>query len=71
MFVLSGELTAAASLMDEMQALMEVTHSSIAPYPALGLAVLRGRQGEASTLIETATRDAVRRGEGTGIAMVE
>lgn len=71
MLLFSGELAAVASLTDEIQAVTEATGSNLAPYAALGLAAFRGGQAEASALIETATRDVIRRGEGVGIASIE
>jgi ATP/maltotriose-dependent transcriptional regulator MalT len=47
------------------------TGSSRAPYAALALAALRGRQAEASALIEATIRDVARRGEGLGLAVAE
>jgi tetratricopeptide (TPR) repeat protein len=65
----AGELTAAASAAEEMQAAVEATGSNIAPYGALGLAAFRGREAEASALIETALKDASSRGEGLAISV--
>ncbi|MBO0850258.1 MAG: LuxR family transcriptional regulator, partial [Pseudonocardia sp.] len=63
----AGELTAAASLIDELQAVKEATGSGLAPYAALGLAALRGDEARASALVEITINDVTRRGEGTGI----
>ncbi|MFC5266043.1 AAA family ATPase [Kribbella qitaiheensis] len=63
----AGELAAAASLLEEAQVVTEATGSRIAPYGALALAALRGREAEISTLV-TATKDDVElRGEGIAI----
>ena len=43
MLLFAGELTAAASLMEEVQAVTEATGSNLAPHSALGLAALRGK----------------------------
>jgi DNA-binding CsgD family transcriptional regulator len=67
----AGELAAAASAADEMQAVLEVTGTNIAPYGALGLAAFRGREAEALTLIEATLRDAPRRVEGLAISAAE
>ena len=58
----AGELTTAASLVDEIQAATEATGSNLAPYGAVGLAALRGREPEAISLIdaEPRGRDAAR-----------
>jgi DNA-binding CsgD family transcriptional regulator len=71
MLLFAGDLTAAASLIDEIQAVTEATGGSRAPYGALALAALRGRQAEASALIEGTIRDVTRRGEGLGVAVAE
>ena len=47
----AGELAAAASLVDEVQAVTEATRGRLAPYGAVSLAVWRGREAEASELI--------------------
>jgi DNA-binding CsgD family transcriptional regulator len=67
----SGELARAESLLDEMRAATEATGMEIAPYPALWLAALRGRDAELSRLCETTARDALARGEGFVIAITE
>jgi DNA-binding CsgD family transcriptional regulator/tetratricopeptide (TPR) repeat protein len=67
----AGEFALAASLMAEVKSVTEATGSSIAPYAALGLAALRGRKAEALELIEAATRDAERLGEGGGLSFVQ
>jgi DNA-binding CsgD family transcriptional regulator len=71
MLLFAGDMGAAASLIDEIQAVTEATGSSRAPYAALALAALRGRQAEASALIEATIRDVARRGEGLGLAVAE
>jgi DNA-binding CsgD family transcriptional regulator len=71
MLLFAGDLTAAASLVDEIATVTEATGSNPSPYAALTLAALRGRQAEASALIEATTRDVTRRGEGIGIAVAE
>jgi DNA-binding CsgD family transcriptional regulator len=67
----AGELTTAASTAEEMQVAVEATGSIQAPYAALGLAGFRGREAEASALIEGALRDAPQRGEGLAISAAE
>src|SRR5262249_31769159 len=62
-----GDLTAAAALIGEATAASEATGGDLAPYAALALAALRGREDEATALIETATREATARGEGAGL----
>jgi DNA-binding CsgD family transcriptional regulator len=67
----AGDLTTAASLIQELQAATEATGSNLAPYAALGLAVFHGAQAEATTLIDVMISDATRRGEGTAITFAE
>jgi DNA-binding CsgD family transcriptional regulator len=49
----------------------EATGSSIAPYGALAFAVFRGREAQAAHLIQTATDDVGRRGEGGALGFVD
>jgi DNA-binding CsgD family transcriptional regulator len=67
MMLFAGNLTAAASLTSELQAITEATGSGLAPYAALGLAAFRGDEAEASALIDATMEDMTRRGEGIGI----
>jgi DNA-binding CsgD family transcriptional regulator len=67
----SGDLTAAASVTEELQAVTEATWSALAPYGAMGLAALRGDEHGASALIEATIKDVTRRGEGIGITFAE
>jgi DNA-binding CsgD family transcriptional regulator len=67
----AGELTAAASLVDEVQTVTEATGGTPAPYAALGVAALRGSDAGVSVLIEATIKDAIRRGEGVGVAVAE
>jgi DNA-binding CsgD family transcriptional regulator len=67
----AGELTLAASVVEEVAAIISVTESSIAPYGALALASLRGREPEARLLIDAGTKEVLRRGEGEGLTFVQ
>ena len=67
----AGELTAAASLVDEVRVAIEATGSSLAPYGAVGLAAFRGREAEAAALIEESRQDVTRRGEGIGLSVLD
>ena len=71
MQLFAGELTAAASLTEEVQAATEATGGNLAPYVALGLAAWHGREDEASALIEAARGEVSLRGEGIGITVIE
>jgi DNA-binding CsgD family transcriptional regulator len=65
----AGELAEAASLVEEARTVSEATGSNLAPYGALGLAALRGREREARTLIDATMSDSAPRGEGIGVTM--
>ncbi len=66
-----GEFGAAASAIAEAEAVTEATGSRFAPYAALLLAALRGREREASTVIESTIRDAGAGGQGIGVQWAE
>ncbi len=66
-----GELTAVESLADEMALAVEVTGLQIAPYPALVLAAVRGREHQFEDLVERTVRSATERGEGYALAVCE
>jgi DNA-binding CsgD family transcriptional regulator len=67
----TGELSLAASLVDEAVDATAASGSKITPYGALGLAALSGDECETARLSEIAERDAARRGEGIGITVAE
>ena len=67
----AGELTTAASLVDEIRAATEATGSNLAPYGAAGLVALRGREPDAISLIDESRVDAKQRGEGIGISVLD
>jgi DNA-binding CsgD family transcriptional regulator len=67
----AGELTAAASLIEELQAVKEATGTGLAPYGPLGLAALRGDEAETLAVIDATMQDVTRRGEGEGITFAE
>jgi DNA-binding CsgD family transcriptional regulator len=69
--LLEGEPILANSLAEEVAAVNEATGSSIAPYAAVALAAFRGRETEASELIEAARDEVMRRGEGAGLTFVQ
>jgi DNA-binding CsgD family transcriptional regulator len=70
MHLFAGEFTEAASMVAQAESVTEATGSSIAPYGALALAVFRGREAQAAHLVEIATDDVGRRGEGEGLSSV-
>jgi DNA-binding CsgD family transcriptional regulator len=67
----AGEFTEAASMVTQAESVTEVTGSSIAPYSPLALAVFRGQEAQAAHLIQIATDDVERRGEGEGLSAVQ
>jgi DNA-binding CsgD family transcriptional regulator len=71
MLLFAGRLTAAATLVEEVQVATEAMGSHLLPYSAVAVAALRGREAEASALIEATLRVASLRGEGVGISVVE
>jgi DNA-binding CsgD family transcriptional regulator len=68
---ISGELTEAASMVEEIRAVIEATGIPVIPYTELWLAALRGQEAELSELIETTAREALPRGEGFVLASTE
>jgi len=71
MHLLAGELTAAASLVDEIEAATDAIGGTLAPYGKVGLAALRGREVEAVDLIGRTRTEVTRRGEGIGVSVVD
>jgi DNA-binding CsgD family transcriptional regulator len=69
--VLMGEFAMAAALVEQAGAVIEATRSRGAPYGALALAAFRGREAEASRVIEEASKDFRAAGEGMGLTAVE
>jgi RNA polymerase sigma factor (sigma-70 family) len=67
----AGELIAAASLVDEIQAATEATGNNLGPYAAVGLVALRGREAEAASLIDSSRAEMTLRGEGIGISVLD
>jgi DNA-binding CsgD family transcriptional regulator len=70
LLLFSGEQSAAASLIGELEAVEEATGTKVTPYSELFYLALRGDEARASALTETATKGAVLRGEGVGIAVI-
>ena len=65
--VLAGELDQAGMVVEELEALDDVTGSKLAPYGALVLAAWRGREAEVEQLIDASMSEMVARGEGVGV----
>ncbi|MDA0164357.1 LuxR C-terminal-related transcriptional regulator [Solirubrobacter ginsenosidimutans] len=67
----AGELTAAAALVQEIEAATEATGTDLAPYGAVGLLALQGNVAEATHLIDRSRTDVARRGEGIGLSALD
>jgi DNA-binding CsgD family transcriptional regulator len=67
----SGNLAAASSLIAEANAIIDATDGRNVPYAPLALAAFRGREPDASRLIQTTTEDALARGEGMGLTLAQ
>ena len=66
----AGEFTPAAAMVAQAESVTEATGSSIVPDGALALAVFRGQEAHAAQLIQTATDDVRRRGEGRALSLI-
>ena len=71
MHLFAGELSAAESLDDEIQAASEITGSNLAPYGAVGLAACAGAKPKHRALIEGSRPSVMRRGEGVGLSVFD
>jgi DNA-binding CsgD family transcriptional regulator len=67
----AGEFTAAATLIDEADAISTATGNARLPYTSLLLAAWRGNELHATTLIENSIRDATERGEGRAVGLAD
>jgi DNA-binding CsgD family transcriptional regulator len=65
----AGNLADASALVDEATAVTEATDGRNVPYASLALAAFRGREPDASRLIQTTTEDFLARGEGMGLTL--
>ena len=61
----SGEFTSAAAATAEAEAITEATGIRIAPYGAMLLAALRGREADGSQLLESAVTPPLRWAKGS------
>jgi DNA-binding CsgD family transcriptional regulator len=66
-----GELTIATSLDDQRRAITEATDSPVLPYGAPVLAAWQGRETDAEQTFHTTATQALHRGEGLGLAVVD
>src|SRR6202034_2628626 len=60
----SGELAEGAALIAEAQVVADATGSQLAPYGATGIAAWRGREAEATELLQANMGGVTNRGEG-------
>jgi DNA-binding CsgD family transcriptional regulator len=67
----TGDLAAAAALVEETQSVTEATGCTLAPYGEIGLAAVRGHQEQAEPLIQSCLEDVVASGEGIGVTMAQ
>jgi DNA-binding CsgD family transcriptional regulator len=68
MLLLMGDLTAAASLLEEVKAATDATGIDFGSYGAVGLAALRGKEAEAEALIGASVSEASQRRDGSRLA---
>jgi DNA-binding CsgD family transcriptional regulator len=71
MLLFVGDVATATALTDEGGTVIDATGSQFAPYAAMGLAALQGRQAEVSALIEATASDVALRGEGIAMSVAE
>jgi DNA-binding CsgD family transcriptional regulator/tetratricopeptide (TPR) repeat protein len=67
----NGDLAGAALLVAESDAVAAATGSQLPPFAALRLAALRGREAEASPLIEATIEQGTARGQGLAVRMAQ
>jgi DNA-binding CsgD family transcriptional regulator len=67
----SGDFASAATAIAEADAVTEATGARIAPYSAMLLAALRGREAEATSLIESTIEQATAGGQGIGVQFAQ
>ena len=63
----AGELAEGAALIAEAEAVADATGSQLSPYGAMGVAAWRGREAEATELIQATMDGVTSRGEGRGV----
>ena len=67
----AGNLADASSLIAEADAITDAIDSRNVPYAPLALVAFRGREPDASRLIQTSTEDFLARGEGMGLTLAQ
>jgi DNA-binding CsgD family transcriptional regulator len=71
MHVFAGELAQAASLLEAIEEVSELTGSPLAPYHGLGMMAMIGREAEAKSFLARARSDVIERGEGAGLEFID
>jgi DNA-binding CsgD family transcriptional regulator len=71
LLMLTGELAAARGLIQELQVAVEATGSELAPYAALSVAAMSGREAQTATLVGATISEVSLRGEGNAITVAE
>jgi DNA-binding CsgD family transcriptional regulator len=66
-----GDFARATSLVEEGQAITEVTGSNPTAYGPVLLAACQGREDRATAVIESSREEVVRRGEGMGLIVIQ
>lgn len=66
--IVAGELSNAASVVEEMRVTLEATGTDVAPFGALGLSAMRGDEADTSALTEATLERATLSGEGLAIS---
>ncbi len=67
----TGDLRAAAALVEERRSVAEATRSGLAPYGEIGLLAVRGQADRAEPMIRACLDDVTARGEGVGINLTQ
>jgi DNA-binding CsgD family transcriptional regulator len=67
----AGDLTAAASLIEQVEAVADATDARTARYAAVMIAALHGREDEGRELIDANAKDFASRGEGMGVTLTK
>ncbi len=67
----SGQLGAAASLLEDIDVATEATGTQFPPYAAIAFAAWRGREDETRELMELSMDAMLARGEGIGVTFIE
>jgi len=67
----AGELSVAASLIEQVEAVADATDTRTARYAAVMIAALHGREHEGRELIDANSKDFASRGEGMGVTLTQ